>query len=40
MVKKNLLLVFMVKKNEAKKIGHKAGLNLISQAGDGYKVNK
>jgi hydroxymethylbilane synthase len=28
------------KKNEAKKIGHKAGLNLISQAGDSYKVNK
>ena len=28
------------KKNEAKKIGHKAGLNLIFQAGDSYKVNK
>ena len=28
------------KKNEAKKIGHKAGLNLISQAGNSYKVNK
>jgi hypothetical protein len=32
--------VFDGKKNEAKKIGHKAGLNLISQAGDSYKVNK
>ena len=28
------------KKDEAKKIGYKAGLNLISQAGDSYKVNK
>ena len=30
----------MVKKMKQKKIGHKAGLNLISQAGDSYKVNK
>ena len=27
-------------KNEAKKIGNKAGINLISQAGDSYKINK
>jgi len=38
--KKKFTFSIYGKKNEAKKIGHKAGLNLISQAGDGYKVNK
>ena len=38
--KKKFIFNIDGKKNEAKKIGHKAGLNLISQAGDSYKVNK
>ena len=38
--KKKFAFSIYGKKNEAKKIGHKAGLNLISQAGDSYKVNK
>tara|TARA_B100000427_G_C15499118_1_gene591215 strand:+ start:1144 stop:2073 length:930 start_codon:yes stop_codon:yes gene_type:complete len=38
--KKNFTYSLEGNKNEAKEIGKKAGLNLISKAGDSYKVNK
>ena len=38
--KKKFIFNINGKKNEAKKIGHEAGLNLISQAGNSYKINK
>jgi hydroxymethylbilane synthase len=38
--KKKFVFNIEGKKNEAKNIGYKAGLNLISQAGNTYKVNK
>ena len=38
--KKNFTFNITGNKNEAKKIGNKAGINLISQAGDSYKINK
>jgi len=38
--KKNFMFNITGNRNEAKKIGNKAGLNLIFQAGDSYKINK
>jgi len=38
--KKKFIFNIVGKKNEAEKIGHEAGLNLLSQAGNSYKTNK